>query len=398
VAGVSLHGTARLALDLGGGDGWPGTDPALRLLEGYAQYVSSRITARLGRQALGTRLGTIGFDGARLAVRDDPHGIELGAFGGVGLSRGGALPVTSPAVNPLEEFRPARRQLVAGMEARLTTRPLDLRADYVREVDPRSDYFVSERVGVEGIVRPGVTGVTVSGGADYDVAAGWWGSAALRADYAGSKGDASIGVRRYRPHFELWTIWGAFSPVPYRALHGHVGIHPLPWLRLRARGERYRFADAETETPLVRVERDGWRWEAGGTITPNPRWTVDAGYHGEFGPGAAAAGVGVSLAFTPSRALRVGLYASDLDRPLELRFGEADVQVYGADIRATLGGRVRAVLGVTRYVERRDRPDAGAFDWDQVRVTAGVTLDVGGGADGGALAVIRRLPGGRMDR
>jgi hypothetical protein len=306
--------------------------------------------------------------------------------------------VTSPALNPLDDFQPARRQLVAGIGAGLNTGPIDLRADYLREVDPRSDYFVSERVGIEGVVRPGVKGATVSGGADYDLAAGWWGSAELRADYTAPRGDASIGVRRYRPHFDLWTIWGVFSPVPYRAVHGHVGIHPLPWLRLRARGERYRFDEAETETPLVSVERDGWRWEVGGTVTPAPGWTVDAGYHAEFGPGAASAGIGASLTYAPNRSLRVALYGSDLDRPLEFRFGEAGVQVYGADVRATLGGRLRAVVGLSRYVERRDRPDAGAFDWNQLRVTAGLAIDVGGGADGGALAVIRRLPGGRMDR
>jgi hypothetical protein len=298
----------------------------------------------------------------------------------------------------LDDFQPARRQLVAGIGAGINTRPIDLRADYVREVDPRSDYFVSERVGIQWMVRPGVTGVAMSGGADYDLAAGWWGSAELRADYAGPWGDASIGVRRYRPHFELWTIWGAFSPVPYRALHGHVGIHPFPWLRLRARGERYQFDDADVATPLVRVERDGWRWEVGGTVTPTPRWTVDAGYHAEFGPGAAGAGIGASLTVAPTRSLRVVLYGSDLDRPLEFRFGEAGVQVYGADIRVTLSGRVRAVLGLSRYVERRNRPDAGTFDWNQVRVTAGVAVDLGGGADGGALGVIRRLPGGRMGR
>jgi hypothetical protein len=397
VQGVSLHATARAGVALGDADVWPGTEPALHLLEGFAQYVSSRLTARLGRQSVATRLGTTGFDGARLVVHDDPRGIELGGFAGFGLPRGSALPVTSPALNPLDDFQPARRQLVAGLGAGLSARPLDLRLDYVREVDPRSDYFVSERLAVEGIARP-LAGVTLSGGADYDLAAGWWGSAEVRADYTGRYGDAAAGVRRYRPHFELWTIWGAFSPVPYRAVHGRLAVRPLPWLRVRARAERYRFDDAEAETPLANVERDGWRWEVGGTVTPDPRWALDAGYHAEFGPGAAAAGIGGSIAFSPTPALRVALYASDLDRPLEFRFGDAGLLMYGIEVRARLSGRLRATVGASRIAEQRDRPDAAAFEWDQVRLAAGVAVDLGGGADGGALSVIRRLPGGRADR
>ena len=38
---------------------------------------------------------------------------------------------------------------------------------------------------------------------------------------------ALVGARQYRPHFDLWTIWGAFSPVPYHAVNGSVWVRPV---------------------------------------------------------------------------------------------------------------------------------------------------------------------------
>lgn len=395
--GVSFHGTARLGVELGDADVWPGSSPAVQLLEGYAQYAAPRVSARLGRLAVGSRLGTTAFDGVRLGLRDATLGVEVSGFAGLGLARGTAVPVTSPALNPLDDFQPQRRQIVAGVGAGVSVPQLDFHVDYLREVDRRSDYFVSERIAVVGVVRP-VSGATLTGGADYDLAAGWWGSAEVTLNYANPIGSGALGLRRYRPHFDLWTIWGAFSPVPYRAAFGRISVHPRRWLWLRGQGERYRFDDAAAETPLVNSERDGWRWEVGATIQPIPQWSLDAGYHVEFGPGAASAGVGGSVAFAPSPGLQVALQATQLDRALEFRFADAGLWVFGVDARATIGSRLRAFVGASRYAEDRDRPDAGALSWNQVRFAAGVVLELGGAMEGGAMSVIRRLPGGRSER
>jgi hypothetical protein len=104
--------------------------------------------------------------------------------------------------------------------------------------------------------------VTLAGGAEYDIAQGWWGSAEGTLTYVAPNGrlNAAAGVRRYRPHFDLWTIWGAFAPVPYTAFDASLAITPLRHLELRARGERYSFENAEAATPTVNVESDGWRF------------------------------------------------------------------------------------------------------------------------------------------
>jgi hypothetical protein len=399
-SGLSIHATGRVAGDLSGGGTWPGTDAHVQLLEGYAEYAAERVTAQLGRQEVATRFGFTGFDGGRLALRPGPGGLEVTAYGGWGLARGIALPVTSPALNPLDDFQPVERQLVAGARAGWTSPWLDVRLDYLREVDPSTDYFVGERAGFDVTVRPGA-GWSFAGGADYDLAAGWWGSAEAELGYAapGGRWRAAAGVRRYRPHFDLWTIWGAFSPVPYRAAQASASVAATRWLRLRARGEVYAFDAADVSTPLVRYETEGWRFSWGATCAPAPGWTLDGGYHAEFGPGASSRGFEGGLTYAPRDRLVVTLQAATLDRPLEFRYDQSSLTLYGAGVMYRPSERVLVGLDASRYREDRTRPDAAAFSWDQARVNARIVLLFARGADLADLPpAVRRMPSGRVTR
>lgn len=214
--GLSLHANARLGVDLGASDVWPGTDPAVQLLEGYAEYASERITGRLGRQAERSRLGYYGYDGARLAYRVPSAGLTAIGYGGLGLARGVALPVTSDALNPLDDFQPRQRQLLVGGALEWQGRLGDARFDYEREVDRDTRNFVSERVALSANFRP-FSGWSLAGGADYDLARGWWGSGDLTLRYGHTRFGAAAGIRRYRPYFDLWTIW-ELQPGPIRGL------------------------------------------------------------------------------------------------------------------------------------------------------------------------------------
>ncbi|HEV2751714.1 MAG TPA: hypothetical protein VGV12_14425 [Gemmatimonadales bacterium] len=394
VPGLSVRAIGRATGDLSSGDNWAGTTSHLQLLEGYAQYAADWWTAQLGRQTVETRFGLSGFDGARVTLRDWHRGLEASGYAGWGLWQGSALPVTSPALNPLDEFRPPERTILAGAGGAWTTSRLDLRVIYQREVDPSTDYFVSERAGVDAVVRP-YRGVILTGGADYDIAQGWWGSAEARLAYTVPTGrlSTSAGVRGYRPHFDLWTIWGAFSPVPYTAIDGTLDFRPVPKLQVRTQGEHYSYANSETATPLVSVESSGWRFSWGATYTLTKAWAVDGGYHAEFGPGASSRGFEGGVTYA-ARNLSITAHGATLDRPLEFRFDEASLNLFGltADYRPM--SRLRVQLDATRYAEDRKRPDAGAFSWDQLRVSSRVVLFFGGGsADGGGLPpAVRAMP------
>ena len=95
VPGLSVRGNARWGADLGQGDFWPGTSPAFQLLEGYAEYSRSGLTARLGRQHITGRFGWTGFDGGALTARLPRWGLELTGYGGWGLARSLDVPAAA---------------------------------------------------------------------------------------------------------------------------------------------------------------------------------------------------------------------------------------------------------------------------------------------------------------
>ena len=70
------------------------------------------------------------------------------------------------------------------------------------------------------------------------------------------------------------------------------------------------------------------------------------------------------------------------DRPLEFRFNEASADVLGLEAEWRPSTQLRLAIGAARYWESRDRPDAAAFDWNQTRLHARVTLLLRSETDG----------------
>jgi hypothetical protein len=380
INGLSVRVNGRAGVDLGTSDVWPGTDPAVQLLEAYAEYALPSVTARVGRQLITNRLGIVGVDGGRAVVRFPKVGVDAEGYVGWGMGRATALPVSSAVLNPLDDFQPRVRQIVAGAAVEWADRYGNLRLDYQREVERESRQFGSERASLSGELRA-FTNWSLVAGADYDLANTWFGNADVSLRYTSRLVTALVGARQYRPHFDLWTIWGAFSPVPYHAINGSVWVRPLKGLELRGRGERYAYSPTETETPLVDVDDDGWRLGVGATLTVGKIWTFDAGYREEYGPGASSHGFEGSVSAVPTAELTLTAYGATLDRPLEFRFEEAGVDVIGLDADWRAASAIRVFLGGSLYHEDRQRPDVSGFDWNQTRLHGGVTLFLGSGAD-----------------
>lgn len=391
MTGLSLHAAGRLLTDLGSANAWPGVEPAAQLLEAFAEFASTPLTLRVGRQTMLTRLGSANFDGARVTARAGSSGLDVEAYAGWGLSRATALPVTSPALNPLDEYRPAQRTRLYGASAGYSGTGADLRLEYQRELDGRSHYFVSERAALSGEARIGRY-LTLASGGEYDIAEGHWGSADVQARYVSSVLTLAISSRHYRPHFDLWTIWGAFSPVPFNAVSAAAWVRPHPRLEFRARGERYWFEPAAATTPFVTAEDAGWRTSVGGSLAFTTEWRVDLDAHQEFGPGAASRGIDGSVAFTPWPALELRARGAALERPLEFRYDDASVGTIGLEADWKVSDRVHAGGGITRYWETRARPDAAAFDWSQTRLDGRLTLLFGGAAGAPLPSARRRGP------
>jgi len=380
VTGLSLHANARLAVDLGSTKVWPGTDPAGQLFEAYAEYANSYLTGRLGRQIERGRLGYTGYDGGRLTLRIGGIGLAATGYFGLGLARATALPVTSDVLSPLDDFQPTERQIVGGGALDWAVPKADARLEYQRQVDPKTNFFVSERAAFSATLRP-IRGWSLTGGTEYDLDYGWWGTSELTLNHTRRWGGGSVGVRKYRPYFDLWTIWGAFSPVPYHGVNGSLWLAPVRRLRLRGAIESYKYDDTEASAPLVQTVDDGLRWTAGASIDILKGLTMDGGYRHEFGSGAASQGFDGNLSYTPVRALTIMAEGGHLVRPLEFRINDPELTWYGlsADLRAT--ERLRIGLAALRYDENRRRPDASGIEWSQTRLRASFSWLFGSSTD-----------------
>jgi len=391
--GLTIHVAGRLTGDAGDAAGrWPGTEPTAQLLEGYAEYAHGIYAVRGGRMILSSRLEPLGFDGGWLNLRWDHAALEVAGYGGWGLGQAAVVSATSPLLTPLDDFRPTQRQLVAG--AIVAWRPSvgEVRAEYRREVDPELNYFVSERAALSASARP-ASWLLATAGLDYNIAEDAWGSADAALTWVNPRFSVTAGGRRYRPYFSLWTLWGAFSPVPWSGVNASAEWRGTKWLSVRARGERYWYEDAAVNTALVSpLENAGWRFGWGATARLGSRWSLDGGYSAEFGPGASARSIDATLTWSPTTRLELSGYGGTLERPLEFRYYDAKTRYLGArgDWRATETWRFWVDAGW--YKDERNRPDNAASAWDQLRLRGGISLSLGTDADRLPLPPARRSP------
>lgn len=380
VPGLTINATGRLVADLGPDDVWPATDPAGQLIEGYGEYRRSSIIARGGRLLLASRLEPLGFDGASVGGRFRDGSIEVTGYGGWGLARAAVLPITSPALNPLDEFRPAKRQIVAGAEAAWRSSIYDARAEYRREIDPQDHNIVSERTALS--VGAQLAPFHVAGSVDYNIAEAELGSADVVVTYIQPRFTVTGGARRYKPFFSLWSLFSAFSPVPYNAVNASADVRATRRLTLHGRGELYHYQNAEVSTALVPdLEEGGWRASGGGTLTLNPQWSVDANLGFEHGPGAAARFADGALRWMPNAKYTFDVHGGALDRPLELRFYDATSLWVGARGERQFGSQYRFWAEAQIVHDERNRPDPGASSLSQFRIRTGVSASFGTSAD-----------------
>lgn len=380
VAGLSARGTARLTTDLGGDGALPTLGPFAQLLEGFLEYEVREVRLRGGRQLLASRLEPLGFDGVAATLRIPSRSLEVGGYAGWGLDRASALPITDPALDPLDEWRPRRRQVVAGLEGAWTHALGEVRGEYRREVDPVDHHFVSERATLSGAARRG--DVRISAGFDYDLVAGHVGSGDLTLSYLHPRLTVSAGTLRYRPYFSLWTLWGAFSPVGYDAAFASASIQAASRLTIRGRAERFAYDDAAISTGLLpALTDDGWRLGTSATVLVSRRVTIEGGTDLETGPGANARTVDLSLEIAPLDALRLWLHAGTVRRPLELRYFDAADRWVGGRAEWTSRGDRRLWVEALGSVQERQRPDAGGARHWQTRLRTGLSLALGDGAD-----------------
>lgn len=397
LAGLSVRTRARVGGDLGATSFWPGAEPNMQLLEAYAEYARRWGRVQAGRTHVVSRLGYTGFDGARVDLNPGFASLRASVFGGWGMARGTPLTVTSPEINPLSDFIPTERQILVGGTVGWSWRLFEGTLTYQRDVLPNGSapsILAGDRGAADLVIRP-ARGWLVTGGGSYDFARKQFNTADVRVRFRHPSGrvSASIGGRYYNPYFDLWTIWGVFSPTPYRAGFGSVEFMLLEGVQVWASGERYQFEDAEVPAPIAVVDDDGWRWSLGATVSTWQPLTFGGAYHMEGTHGAPSVGFDGRVIYEPFSMLAVSAAGGFRRRPLEYRINLARVWNYGLRVDFRPIHAIALTAEARRYDEERWRADNNTIQFDQWRFNVGLTLLYGSGADRPSLhPAILRIP------
>ena len=377
VEGLRVYANVRLRTAFGADEFWPRTDDHFDAFAAYVELDRRTYRVRLGRDHQISGLGYYGYDGGSVVLRLLEERVRLQAYGGWGLERGLAEPVTSDALASLEEFQPRDRNLLFGFRG--SARPLpgvSLGAIYQREIETDRSGITSERIAVDGAYSP-TLGVWLRGHADYDLATGWWGKAGATVGWSPRPILYVEGrLFRYRPVFSLQTIWAAFSPTPYSGWGLSVTVHPSPDLSLAVEGERRAYGDTDADVPFHVTTDRTWRAGARGHWQPTEWAEVAGGYSLDFTFGAAfSAGEG-RLRIRPADDWTIGVRTSAFQQLEEFRVGEGRVWSVGGELEWR---RTTATLwaSIDRYRHDRRGADAVDPDWTQTRAAAGLAFYLG---------------------
>jgi hypothetical protein len=344
---------------------WPRSDDAIEVLAAYAELDRERLRVRAGRQWRVSGLGFYNFDGIAVAVRSGATA-WLEAFAGRSLMRGLHEPRTSGALESIESLAPPAAGLLLGLQARYRPLPrLALGATY--QVDFRDDGagLYAEVAAADGVLRLGAG--SIEGALEVDVATGLLNEGRLRIRAPPVHAAAlHAEVRHYRPYFELWTIWGAFSPVGFDEARAGVAWAGARGIVVRgdASYRSYRGAGAG----ITAARDDGWGLGVGGSWAPAEAWRGEAALRIEAGAGAAR---------------------RDAHAAVTRRFGDAgSITVVGlgaeAAFRLTDRSAVRGGFAAYQHLEAGPAPGP---DWTQRRASLRIEWTVGaepGTAGGGA--------------
>ncbi len=366
--GISVHADLRLRGAMGSQPAlWPRAEDAFDALSAYVDFDRPRYAARVGRQYAATGLGVYNYDGAMLTLRPSRH-VTVEGFGGWSLAQGLNEPLTTGEIGAVDELPPDRNAFVVGAQARVrpTTRSA-LNATYQRDVRVNRSALYAERFALDGTWRFGTAGL--DGAFSKDLSANVVNEARARVLLPVVYGTTvSVEARRFRPFFELWTIWGAFSPVGF-----DEGRLQVSWRNVAqtwsfdAHGAKRRWQATDAGLDFDPLRADGWR--IGGKVMWRPavNWQTDASYSADVGFGAARSEGDLGLHWEHGRTF-VGASASAFQSIYEFRIGTGRVLGAGLDAGWQLNPDVRLVGDVTMY-RQVARESAPFTDWTQRRAT-----------------------------
>jgi len=355
-------------------DFWPRSGQNFDVMSLYVTFDRDDWKLRGGRMYMTSGLGFRNFDGASILWRGLKP-VRLKAYGGWSLAPGVDQPRNGSLMENADLLAPDRRAMIFGAMADVRLgRQFSGAAIYQREIRTDFDALYSERFALNA--RGTIGRAIIDGDAVYDLAYGQFNNARLRVSGPLGKGIQLSGdIRHYRPFFELWTLWGAFSPVGFNEgrLSGLWNSASRTWT-VEA-GAFYRnYENTSTGDNSVIVEDDGWR-TFGRVRWNRDVWYVDGNYTAAWGFGAARFGGGLEGGRSFGADRYLALQFNSAQNMSEFRFGER--LVTGGGITGGWGYRDWLISGSAGvyWNTYSGRPDA--ENWTQPRLNLSVSYRFG---------------------
>lgn len=355
-------------------DLWPRADDAFDVLAAYAELERDRYRVRAGRQWTVSGLGFYNFDGvnASLAARR----LAVDVYAGRSLARGVNESVAAFAAESIEGIGALQPGFLIGTQLRYRRgERLALGALYHLDVASDRRALYSELAAVDAtLTHPRVS---LEGVMEADVASGSLNEARFTARTAAWRRASVLAeLRRYRPYFELWTIWGAFSPFAFDEARSGATWSDSSG-RLTVRGEvAYR---SYRDDDMVRGPSDlrSSGWSAGSSVAWSPfrDWQMSSAYQVDAGFGAARENLTVGLTrFLGDAALSAQVLY--FQRLYEFRLEEGAALGVVADAVIPVDERLQAAVSVALY-HHDARGVVSRIDWNQRRASVRLQWTVG---------------------
>jgi hypothetical protein len=373
IQGLSTHVHVRGRY--GTDDLWPRSSQEVDVLYAYASWDRAEFQVRAGRQVRTNGLGWYNFDGAAVLWRGlDPIRVEL--YGGWSLAPNLDVPRTGSLLEDAVDFPPGDRGIMVGVEA---TARAGRRAagtiTYQREIREDRAGLYSERLALDG--RAALWRLTLDAALDYDL--GWeeLNEVLVRGYAALPHGlDLTVQGRRYTPYFELWTIWGAFSPVGYDEARISAGWSiPRSGFRLEGGGAWRQYEEADAGAEFVGLDEDGWRAFGRARWSGLDGWYAELSYRADKGSGAALYGGDAVVGRDFGAGRYVALHGTSSQSFSEFRLGEQVTAGGGVEAAWSLGEWSASGSWAVYGLSYEDRPTVS--DWTQHRAQLGISYRFG---------------------
>jgi len=359
---------------------WPRASQKFDALSAYLTWDSRHVRIRGGRQQLTNALGWYNYDGAAVLWKTLPF-LWVEGWAGWSLARNIDEPRDGDLMQEADVFAPDRRGLIFGGELGARWgRKVAGSVLYQREIRTDRLALYTERLAFD--VGALLGRVSIDAKAKYDMAYADFNDARLTITTPIAAGfDFSVQGRRYLPFFELWTIWGAFSPVAFNEAKGSVRwSSPRLGLSLEAAGGYRKYEDTESGAEFAGIKDYGWT-VSGRATWGNNGWYADGGYRAVTGFGAVRYGGDLTVGKTFGPRTYVGLRGTSTQNFGEFRVGEQFVNGGGIDGSIAFGDL--AIIGSYQLYrityDKRPQDE----DWTQNRAYVGLQwrFGVAGGGD-----------------